>query len=113
MRRPLSKKRVTEIAAGYSAVHDVETVPLAQEVLRVRDNRVVLEVANERARQDEIWGGQDHDDEHNTSDFVDFIRDRLAVVDGAVDSKIKRRKLVHVAALAVAAIQSLDRKARR
>lgn len=35
-RRPLSNKRVREIAGGYSLIHDVESVPLAEEVLEAR-----------------------------------------------------------------------------
>lgn len=36
-RRKLGVKRLREIAAGYSAIHDVETVPMAEEVLELRD----------------------------------------------------------------------------
>ncbi len=32
----LSRKRIVEISNGYSATHDVETVPLAEEALRYR-----------------------------------------------------------------------------
>ena len=38
-RRPLSDKRVREIAGGYSLTHDVESVPLAEEVLEARADR--------------------------------------------------------------------------
>jgi hypothetical protein len=37
MRRQLGIGRVKQIAAGFSAVHDVETVPLAEEVLMYRE----------------------------------------------------------------------------
>lgn len=35
-RRKLGAKRLQQISGGYSAVHDVETVPMAQEVLDLR-----------------------------------------------------------------------------
>jgi len=34
--RALSTKRLREIAAGYSAIHDAETVPMAEELLILR-----------------------------------------------------------------------------
>lgn len=76
--------------------------------------RVLKTIAAERIRQDRQWGGADHDDEHSTSDFIDFMRGRLDVADGIMTKpKEKRRRLVQVAALAVAAVESMDRKGRR
>jgi hypothetical protein len=47
-RRKLGVKRLREIAGGYSATHDVETVPMAEEVLELRD-----EVKKLKADRDE------------------------------------------------------------
>lgn len=74
---------------------------------------IYREVDGERDRQDAQWGGAEHDDEHQGSDFVRFVREhtdraRTAINTGALDEF--RKQLVEVAALAVAAVESLDRK---
>ncbi len=68
------------------------------------------EIKQERARQDAKWGGPAHDDEHDIDDFGDFIAQKLAHM-SAGSPAWKRAKLVQIAALAVAAIESADRKA--
>lgn len=77
-----------------------------------RISQALLDVAAERQRQDLKWGGPDHDDMHSTADFVQLIRDyagwaRTMAGMGSVEKT--RRRLVQVAALAVAAVESLDR----
>lgn len=74
---------------------------------------VLDEVAVERDRQDAKWGGSEHDDCHSTTDFVQFIVDyagwaRQMASMGSHDKA--RRRLIQVAALAVAAVESIDRK---
>lgn len=74
---------------------------------------IYREVDAERDRQDTQWGGASHDDEHQGSDFVRFVREhtdraRHAVNTGALDEF--RAQLIEIAALAVAAVESLDRK---
>jgi len=86
------------------------------------------EIREERARQDAKWGGPDHDDGHGASDWVGFIvrhaaksirRDvarRAHLLEFADEYSpmerppTVRKQLLRVAALAVAAIESLDRK---
>lgn len=77
-------------------------------------SRIFSEVVQERIDQDEKWGGPGHDDQHNLYDWREFIAYRLnrmktydSSPEGIADS---RRRLVQVAALAVAALQSLDRQ---
>lgn len=75
---------------------------------------VLKEVALERGRQDGKWGGPNHDDQHSTAEFVQFIEDyagwaRQMAGMGSHDKA--RRRLIQVAALAVAAVESIDRKA--
>ena len=73
--------------------------------------KVLDEIAEERARQDEKWGGPAHDDEHVTADWIRFINNQSVRVhspDGVDDS---RSRLLKIAALAVAGIESIDRKA--
>lgn len=74
---------------------------------------VLAQVAAERGRQDAKWGGPEHDDEHTTADFVLLIQDYAswARVMAGMDSAEKAlRRLIQVAALAVAAVESIERK---
>lgn len=68
---------------------------------------ILQEILNERGRQDDKWGGPEHDDQHPLADFVDFIEGYAAK---ARDGDEPRRRLIQVAALAVAAVESMDRK---
>jgi hypothetical protein len=75
---------------------------------------VVSEVVAERVRQDGKWGGPEHDDQHSTADFVQFIEDWAGwarAMAGMNSHDKARRRLIQVAALAVAAVESIDRKA--
>lgn len=63
------------------------------------------EIPAERARQDAKWGGAAHDDQHNTGEFVQFIWQRLH------GNATTRKDLIQIAALAVAAVESMDRRA--
>jgi len=75
--------------------------------------QIIVEVANERARQDEKWGGPNHDDKHSTAEFAQWIEDYAgwARMMASMNSPDKaRRRLVQIAALAVAAVESIDRK---
>lgn len=72
---------------------------------------VLLEIQSERERQDERWGGSEHDDEHSTVEFIEFIKGYADLArEESIFGKEKRRRLIQVAALAVAAIESMDRK---
>lgn len=74
-------------------------------------NRVLDNIMRERDHQDAKWGGPEHDDEHSEEDWQEFIDDRI---DSGVFPMRKpyRQRMVEVAALAIAAIESFDRKAR-
>jgi hypothetical protein len=82
-----------------------------------RRGRVLAEVAEERVRQDEKWGGADHDDAHNLYDWCEFVADRVGRIrpgDVTLEGiQHARRRLVQTAALAVAAVESLDRNLAR
>lgn len=70
-------------------------------------------VAAERRRQDARWGGAAHDDAQPMEAFAGLIRDyagwaRVALRAGAHGEA--RERFVQVAALAVAAVESLDRR---
>lgn len=70
----------------------------------------------ERYAQDQQWGGPDHDDAHTRREWLGFVeehatRARKAIGrrQQAIDLDEYRRRLVVIAALAVAAIESHDR----
>lgn len=70
---------------------------------------ILHDVWIERERQDIKWGGATHDDHHSMDEWRELIRGR---VDREPLSRADdRRLLIEIAALAVAAIAALDRKA--
>lgn len=85
---------------------------------------VLAEIDEERQRQDKQWGGPEHDDEHNEFDWCHFILERLTTAKVEVeyhqkpnvvhlvkpDLSVYREKMIQIAALAIAAIESHDRK---
>jgi hypothetical protein len=76
--------------------------------------KALKEVAAERTRQDAQWGGPAHDDAQRIDDFVQLITDYAgwARVKAREGSPVEaRQRLVQVAALALAAVESLDRRA--
>jgi hypothetical protein len=74
-------------------------------------NQTILDIIDERQLQDAEWGGNDHDDKHDFFDWRQFIYKQLTAASmeaGQFDRQ--RKRLVKIAALAVAAIESMDRK---
>jgi hypothetical protein len=70
--------------------------------------KVLSEIHDERSRQDEKWGGSAHDDWHDKEDWIMFIKHYLSGADLPMNNF--REEMVKIAALAVAAIESYDRK---
>lgn len=73
------------------------------------------EVELERCRQDKMWGGPEHDDDHDVRDWVVYIVNYLGkTVDRDAEwgrnLDVVRGYLIRVIALCVAAIESIDRK---
>lgn len=111
----MSKDRTISIRMDITAEH-----LLAQ--LRGTPTGIFVEALAERDRQDEQWGGPAHDDAHTDHDWVRFIIYQvnhaqnisldarygdLPISDGTV-----RQRLVKIMALAIAAIESIDRRAK-
>ena len=73
------------------------------------NKRVLIygEINEERMRQDEKWGGQNHDDQHHCEEWAELIREYAEL---AYNEEYFRKRMVQVAALAFAAIESYDRK---
>jgi hypothetical protein len=82
---------------------------------------VYAEISLERAGQNAEWGGDTHDDEHSIIEWSLFIGKQagklsswaIAMLDNTSDWPIReaRGALVKIAAIAVAAIESIDRRA--
>lgn len=78
-------------------------------------SKILCDIAAERAAQDEQWGGATHDDGHMAHDWLVFIGQQLkrARADyaqvGGFPAPVRAR-LVKIAALAVAGIESIDRR---
>lgn len=79
---------------------------------------IVLDIFAERDRQDAQWGGPEHDDGHTAHDWLRYIghqaqraHDETLSDDRTqlVDPEHYRQRLVKIAALAVAALESHDR----
>lgn len=82
---------------------------------RYADGRrsIYAEISEERRYQDEKWGGMAHDDnEEAEADFVNYVVEYAEGKPGTrSESYAFRRRMVKVAALAVAAIERADRMA--
>lgn len=65
------------------------------------------EIQEERERQSKNWGGAQHDDQHTPNDWIAFIAYHAGR--GSYRANF-RTQMVKVAALAVAAIESWDRR---
>lgn len=87
---------------GTGPRYDIDRTELALEYVRA-----------ERVRQDKKWGGAEHDDQWTPFDWHEMIADyngwarRMA----SMGSPFKaRQRYIQVAALAVAAVEAIDRK---
>jgi hypothetical protein len=90
----------------YVKVHvDKSSLP------RIAPMPQLKEVLHKREEQDSEWGGPAHDDEHSLSDWLTYIDKQLGRAGEAVvtDTAEYRRRLVDIAALALAAMESFDR----
>ena len=79
--------------------------------------RLYAEIETERQAQDALWGGPAFDDLHTPWEWIALLTRHagLAVNDGATEADVTRfrKQMVRTAALAVAAIESMDRKTGR
>lgn len=80
--------------------------------IETMSERIAGEVVQERKRQNQKWGGAEHDDQHSVQEFVQLIEDYAGwarVMAGMDDLDKARERLIQVAALAVAAAEGIDR----
>ena len=71
------------------------------------------EITQERLYQDKKWGGADHDDTLSAVDWAFYITQFAVGARGARRGLLFRDRMICVAALAVAAIQSFVRACQR
>lgn len=98
------------LSGGWELVTDYNCMVVAWELPMQHSNtisRALSDVLKERHRQDAKWGGPEHDDEHTPDEWERFIMKRIPL-ESANDPTFRQR-MVEVAALAVAAIESHDR----
>lgn len=79
---------------------------------------VIKDALLERGEQDKQWGGPGHDDRHNELDWLDYIAkqseridEALSSAEGAEHDPEVRQRFIKIIALAMAACESIDRKA--
>ena len=73
------------------------------------------EIRKERCRQDEEWGGSNHDDSHKMFDWIAYLTKhtgKAVLWDGHYKDRIIRfrNQMIRIAALAIAAIEWVDRQ---
>jgi hypothetical protein len=76
---------------------------------------VVRDVVERREYQDEKWGSAAHDDKHSIRDWVTYLVAYLGRIVSrenkwGADSPLARKLFIDVAALAVAAVEAMDRR---
>lgn len=77
---------------------------------------VYQDIKSERAAQDAKWGGSGHDDSHDADDWMNYIDHKSAQAgeligagSSGADVQLSRR-MIQIAALAVACVESMDRQ---
>lgn len=74
--------------------------------------RAIADALLEREYQDKKWGGPSHDDTETEENWVKYITE-YANAQGRAKDYDFRKRLVKVAALALAAIESIDRTVKK
>lgn len=82
----------------------------------LKNARIAKDIQDERERQSTQWGGHPHDDTHDPHEWIGFIHAKQGDAGDAArkgDGPEFRRRMVQIAALACAAIESYDRRTSR
>lgn len=75
---------------------------------------VMLEICDERTRQDAKWGGPEHDAQHSPLTWAALVtRHAMRAADGSGTLPTFRKQMVRAAALALAAIEACDRATKK
>lgn len=110
------------IAIAEDRVRDADKAPnfqawIAAETIGLLN--VGYQIGLRRNEQDARWGGPEHDDKHNECDWIAFIRQQLDKYEDATflntspntNGTVFEDRMIDVAALAIAAIESHRRRA--
>lgn len=84
-----------------------------REMVLDNEPRWVQDIQAERSRQDQEWGGPAHDDQHEVTDWLEYIGKQHGRAFRASGPDEARERFVKIAALAAAAVERLDRQADR
>jgi len=72
---------------------------------------IISDVIDERNRQDKKYGGAPFDDRKSMDDWIRILYSYLYRLDGWIcHHGVWRKKLIQIAALAIAAVESIDRR---
>lgn len=74
------------------------------------NQKVYQKILAERDRQIVQWGGADHDDSHQYTDWFSYIEHQVDLV--RKQNINSNSRLVKIAALAIAGLESAERKAK-
>lgn len=76
----------------------------------INRDTIIQEILSEREYQDNKWGGEAHDDTHQSHDWVAFIIKHMGkAITWPWDGERFRAQMIRVAALALAAVEWYDR----
>jgi len=74
-------------------------------------DKIFGEILAERKAQDTKWGGSVHDDTHTNFDWIAYLAKHTGkAVQWPFDKQLFRQQMIKVAALAVAAVEWVDRR---
>lgn len=104
----------SDIELIWNAAIDVQVVDPADgvDLVAIKDEKqldILSEILKERAYQDAKWGGSSHDDTETEENWQKYITE-YANAQGSSSDYDFRKRMVKVAALAVAAIEAYDRR---
>jgi len=74
---------------------------------------ILNQIEKERERQDLKWGGPAHDDRHDERDWLHYLEHQLFGYVRASTIWEGRARLLKLAALTVAVIESIDRQEKK
>ena len=82
--------------------------------MSMKRDQIIAAIEAERTAQDAKWGGHEHDVTHTPKEWCDFLWQRVGYVSAASAGRLHptpdyERRLIQVAALAIAAIEAEQR----
>ncbi len=120
LRAALQQARILLDGLGHHSVKEAHLTEKIDKVIREAlaasppaklAQSIYLEIGVERTAQDAQWGGSMHDDSHERFEWCEYIRKQNnSAVSSSHNPEVFEQRMVKVAALAVAAIESSRRQ---